>query len=93
MRRCLIGDMLAAAVAVADMAPAAQPPALARLIAEADAAHRHAKRLGRPHPQWGSGSLQERCLDAGAPPFRCDDARHLAALAGVAAALARRRAR
>ncbi len=93
MRRCLIGDMLAAAVAVADLAAPEQPQAIARLIAEADAAHRHAKRLGRPHPVWGNGSLQARCLGAGSPPFASDDARHLAALAGVAAVLAHRRAR
>lgn len=62
MRRCLMGDILAAASAL-------QPADLlhlqisgARLIAEADAAHRYAKRHGRPHPLWGNGSLMARAM-------------------------------
>ncbi len=34
----------------------------ARLLAEADAAHRYAKRHGRPHPMWGNGSLMARAM-------------------------------
>lgn len=62
MRRCLIGDILAAA----SVLPAADLLQMqisgARLIAEADAAHRYAKRLGRPHPAWGNGSLMARAM-------------------------------
>ena len=62
MRRCLIGDIMAAATVLA----AADLPAMqisgARLIAEADAAHRYAKRHGRPHGLWGNGSLMARAM-------------------------------
>lgn len=64
MRRILIGDLLAAAAvirAAADPAEATQT-----LITEADAAHRYAKRFGRPHPVWGNGSLMARAWVASA---------------------------
>ena len=58
MRRVLIGDLLAAAAVIG---AAADPAQTSRsLIAEADAAHRYAKRFGRPHPEWGNGSLMAR---------------------------------
>lgn len=62
MRRCLIGDVLAAA----SVLPAADLHQMqisgARLITQADAAHRYTKRLGRPHPAWGNGSLMARAM-------------------------------
>ena len=62
MRRCLIGDLLAAASVIAAADPALMQISGARLIAEADAAHRYAKRHGRPHPRWGNGSLMARAM-------------------------------
>lgn len=64
MRRCLLGDLVAAATAVAAQAAMQQSAFAQRLICEADAAHRYHKRLGRPHPAWGNGSLMARALAA-----------------------------
>lgn len=74
MRRVLAGDMLA----LADAVRAGQDPA--RLVAEADAAHRYGKRIGRPHPLWGNGSLMARARSGGPLPASCPDALWLAAL-------------
>lgn len=86
MRRCLIGDLLAAADCVVGMAGEDQSRHLARLLAEAHAAHRYARRFGRPHPRWGDGSLMARALaERPTPePRPCLD---LAALAAVATGL------
>lgn len=85
MRRCLIGDLLAAADCVAGMAAADQPCHLARLLAEAHAAHCYARRFGRPHPRWGDRSLMARALaERPAAPRPSLD---LAALAAVAISL------
>ena len=59
MRRVLVGDVLALA-AVMHRHP--DPALAARLLAEAHAAHRYFRRFGRPHPQWGNGSLMGRTL-------------------------------
>ena len=62
MRRVLISDLLAAA-SVIGAAP--DPLRTAQtLIMQADAAHRYAKRFGRPHPAWGNGSLLARARAA-----------------------------
>lgn len=85
MRRCLIGDLLAAADCVAGMAGAERRRHLARLLDEAHAAHRYARRFGRPHPVWGDGSLMARVLaERPAAELGLLD---LAALADVAASL------
>ena len=88
MRRCLIGDILAAASVI----PAADLPHMqisgARLIAQADAAHRYAKRHGRPHPTWGNGSLMARAMAeplVTAPNFSCRT--YLAAFQAITTAL------
>jgi hypothetical protein len=93
MRRCLAGDLLSAAEAIAAAAPGAQDPLARRLIQQADAAHRYAKRFGRAHPHWGNGSLMSRALlmsphpatDRQSPAF-------LEALALIATLLAQRKA-
>ncbi len=87
MRRCLIGDLLAAADCVAGMAGDDQARHLARLLAEAHAAHRYARRFGRPHPLWGDGSLMARVLAERRPAARAP--LDLAALAAVATGLLR----
>lgn len=94
MRRVLLGDLIAAARCIAGAAPPDRARLAARLIAEADAAHRYAKRLGRPHPQWGMGSLEARAqaLPFGqAIGFDLGDIRLLSALAVLAQALVRRK--
>ena len=86
MRRCLIGDLLAAADCVTGLAGADQTRHLARLLAEAHAAHHYARRFGRPHPSWGDGSLMARAL---AEPRRAPlrSGIDLGALAAVATSL------
>jgi hypothetical protein len=62
MRRCLIGDLIEAAAVVAALDSADKSACCQRLISQADAAHRYAKRYGRAHPTWGNGSLMARAL-------------------------------
>lgn len=91
MRRCLIGDIWAAADCVA-ACPEPQREALARqLITQADAAHRYAKRMGRAHPAWGNGSLMARALLAREPRTAVPEVCFLTALALVAHLLAARK--
>lgn len=67
MRRLLIGDVMAAARAILPAPPARRAALADRLLDEAHAAHLFCKRLGRPHPRWGDGSLMTRALNHGAP--------------------------
>lgn len=93
MRRCLAGDLLAAARVLAAVAPKARISLAQSLIAQADAAHRYAKRLGRAHPQWGNGSLMSRAmLMPRLAPTDLQSPAYLAALALIAALMAQRRA-
>lgn len=62
MRRCLIGDLIEAATVVAASDFHDKSAYCHRLISQADAAHRYAKRYGRAHPLWGNGSLMARAL-------------------------------
>lgn len=87
MRPVLWGDLVAATAWAA--ANPARP--VAALIDRAQAADLYRKHHGRPHPRWGNGSLMAAALAEAAPPVRFDDPAALAALAQVAAALARRR--
>lgn len=92
MRRCLPGDLFEAAGL---LAASSDPAALiSRLLDQADAAHRYAKRFGRAHPAWGNGSLMARALAETGPrhPIR-HSARFLQALALVATELACRKCR
>ena len=90
MRRVLIGDLLAAAAVIRSQPnPAA---ACQTLIGQADAAHRYAKRFGRPHPRWGNGSLMARALAAPVSgAVNLSDPDLLAALSWLCAALSARR--
>lgn len=67
MRACLVTDLLCAARLVSSAGPDGAGPLARRLIHEAHAAHKYAKRFGRPHPLWGSGSLMARALAADMP--------------------------
>jgi hypothetical protein len=91
MRRCLAGDILAAARVVAAADPARRKPLAQSLIAEA--AHRYAKRKGRAHPLWGNGSLMSRALLLPPrPQINQQSADFLTALALIAQLLAQRKA-
>jgi hypothetical protein len=92
MRRCLAGDLIAAASAIAAADPATREALAQSLILQADAAHRYAKRLGRAHPLWGNGSLMSRALllPPAAPVDRQSSA-YLRALSLIAQLLAQRK--
>jgi hypothetical protein len=62
MRQILIGDVLAAAEALSQVQHEDRANTITRLIEEAHAAHSYHKRLGRPHPCWGNGSLMARVM-------------------------------
>lgn len=90
MRRCLPGDLFEAAGL---LAVSTDPAALiTRLLDQADAAHRYAKRFGRAHPTWGNGSLMARVLAEPGPRHSIPHSvRFLSALSLVASQLASRK--
>jgi hypothetical protein len=57
MRQILHGDVVAAATVITRLAPDLRAKAVWRMLEGADAADRYRKRLGRPHPRLGNGSL------------------------------------
>lgn len=99
MRRVLLGDIMAAAVYVAGAPDGRRYARAQALIAQADAAHRYAKRFGRPHPIWGLGTLQALALAQTPSPagpkwaagFDLGDLRILHGLIAVLQALAARK--
>lgn len=62
MRYLLIGDILALAGALQEVAPHQRLALAGLLLDEAHAAHKMRRRLGRTHPVWGGGSLMARAL-------------------------------
>jgi serine O-acetyltransferase len=70
MRRVLIGDLLAAAERLCGAPVADQWTSACRLIDQAHAAHRYARRFHRPHPRWGDGSLMARAMADAVPVTR-----------------------
>ena len=57
MRPVLHSDVIAAARAVLAAPVALRASTCTRLIQEADWADRFTRRLGKPHPLWGNGTL------------------------------------
>lgn len=57
MRPVLHGDVTAAARALLLVPEAAREALCRRMIEEADFADRYARRIGRPHRDWGNGTL------------------------------------
>lgn len=91
MKRCLPGDLLAAAALVAAAAPGQRLGMIGQLLDQADAAHRYAKRFGRPHPIWGNGSLMARARAGGPRAANLGSEEFLSSLAALAAELAARK--
>ena len=60
MRTLLLGDIIAAARALMFVQGAGREALLDVMITEADAAYRFHKRMLKPHPKWGNGSLMAR---------------------------------
>ncbi len=81
MRSVLIGDIVAAARVLLAAPPQENAKHLALMFDRAHVAHKVSKHLGRPHPQWGNGSLMAVAhqLPQRREPFVSDPA-YLAAL-------------
>ncbi|PZX57175.1 serine O-acetyltransferase [Cereibacter changlensis] len=91
MRTVLLAELVTVARVLMALPEAERGPFLQRLLYRAHAAHQVSKRLGRPHPAWGDGSLSAAV--AGLPRRReafATDPDYLAALGLVIAALAGR---
>lgn len=88
MRPVLHGDVVAAACALLARPDAERPVLMQRMLSEAAIADLYRKRLGRPHPIWGNGSLMAaaRRRVRAAEPF-LDDRDYCACLAMVFEAL------
>lgn len=94
MRTILLGDVIAVARALLAVSPIGRPELLHDIVNQTDVAHRFSKRLFKPHPTWGNGSLMARAnLEPQvAEPFLADIA-YLQALQLVIDALIARKAR
>ena len=94
MRPVLHSDVIAAARAVLAAPVALRASTCARLIQEADWADRFTRRLGKPHPLWGNGTLfaaAQRYKRASEPTF--DDPAYCSAFEIVMSLLAREKRR
>ena len=68
MRPLFHGDLSSAARALLPLKPGLRRFACARMIAEAQAAHRHMDATGRLHPRWGNGALMASARRRRLPP-------------------------
>jgi len=66
----MLDDLLAGAQILARSAPACRDHLARKMLSEAHAAHHFMRRMGRPHPQWGNGSLMARAYCDGFVPSR-----------------------
>ena len=62
MRRITMADLAAVAQFLARRPASDRPALLDRLISQAQAADCYSRRLRRPHPDWGDGSLLSRAM-------------------------------
>jgi hypothetical protein len=60
MRTLLLGDIIAAARALMAVPADCRGGLLETMFQQANAAHHYHKRLLKPHPCWGNGSLMAR---------------------------------
>lgn len=92
MRTLLLGDIVAAARVLLPLRPDLRAAMLDRLLDQTHAAHCFFKRTGRPHPDWGNGSLMARAnVERQKPEPFASDVGYLACLALVIGALMARR--
>lgn len=89
MRTLTHGDVVAAACLIRGLAGEARRQALVLLLERTEAADRYRKQTGRPHPDWGDGSLASASWQAGARPGEphLSDQGYLEALSAVFEAL------
>jgi len=94
MRRLCHADLSAAARTLLGRTGAEREGLMVRLIDEAEAADRYARRFGRAHPLWGNGTLEGAAHGHGlAAPAPLSDNDYLACLALVLRALVAHRRR
>ncbi|WP_136442345.1 hypothetical protein [Pacificoceanicola onchidii] len=93
MRPVLHGDVRAAARALLSVPACAREGLARRLVAQAEAADRYRKRMGRAHPFWGNGTLMAAALGRGAVAAdrRLDDVEFADCFVAVLEALKGRR--
>ena len=60
MRTILLGDVISTARALLNVRFDLRVDLLDTIIHQTDAAHHYQKRLSKPHPLWGNGSLMAR---------------------------------
>lgn len=88
MRPVQLADIECALRHLLQVPPARQGAVMADLLARAETADRYRLRSGRRHPTYGDGTLMAAALGLGVAPRPAGyDARALACLAGVVAAL------
>lgn len=88
MRTVLLGDIVAAARVLMALPEYSRTATMHKMLYQAHAAHLVFKRLGKPHPQWGNGSLIGRTMSFAQyrEPFSTDP-NYLASLHVVITAL------
>lgn len=64
----MLDDLLAGAARLSREPPDRRPGLACQLVHEAHAAHHYMRRMGRPHPKWGNGSLMTRALNGSPVP-------------------------
>lgn len=72
MRPILHSDLSTAARALLCVSSTARPELMSQLVQEAQCADRYTRRLGKPHPRWGNGTLASaaaRYVLADEPPM------------------------
>lgn len=94
MRPVLHSDLRAAARALLAITNSQRVGVLAQMIDHAETADRYMRRLGKPHAEWGTGTLasaaRKRCL---APEPTMDSSEYCACLGIVLRGLIERRAK
>jgi hypothetical protein len=88
MRAVQVGDLIAVARVLVQRDHSSWAGVLDEFLAQAHAAHLYHKRLQRPHPIWGNGSLMARAYgDFGASPLPDRHSGFLAALQATLVAI------
>lgn len=92
MRAVLLSDVTTAARALLCVPKTERAALCARLLGEAEAADRYARKLRKPHPKWGNGTLRGAVGDMPLEKERvCDDPEYAMCLCMVLRGLTARR--
>lgn len=81
MRPVMAADLDVAAAVLLAVPPAHRPHLARRIILRASLADRYRKRLGKPHPLYGNGTVSDATLRLPRrPPRYCDSVNYLTAM-------------